>query len=308
MRDPYQVLGLSKGAGTKDIKKAYRTLAKKYHPDTNKGDDEAARKFSEISAAHDLLSDEEKRGQFDRGEIDAEGNPTFKGYNPFGGGRPGGGTHRRWSSSGGPGVGGGGPEDIFAEIFGNFGQGGPRAAARGQDVSYRLKVSFLEAAKGERKRVTMPNGKTLDVNIPAGVSDGQQIRLRGQGEQSMGGGAAGDALITVDVEAHPLFERSGNDIRLELPVTLYEAVLGDKVRVPTLEGSVELKIPANSSSGRTLRLKGKGIAVKGKAGDQLVILRVMLPKDADERLEKLARDLAENAPYTVRGDKFGNNS
>ena len=154
----------------------------------------------------------------------------------------------------------------------------------------------------------MPNGKTLDVNIPAGVSDGQQIRLRGQGEQSMGGGAAGDALITVDVEAHPLFERSGNDIRLELPVTLYEAVLGDKVRVPTLEGSVELKIPANSSSGRTLRLKGKGIAVKGKAGDQLVILRVMLPKDADERLEKLARDLAENAPYTVRGDKFGNNS
>ena len=308
MRDPYQVLGLSKGASTKDIKKAYRTLAKKYHPDTNKGDDEAARKFSEISAAHDLLSDDEKRGQFDRGEIDAEGNPTFKGYNPFGGGRQGGGTYRRWSGSGGPGMGGGGPEDIFAEIFGNFGQGGPRAAARGQDVSYRLKVSFLEAAKGERKRVTMPNGKTLDVNIPAGVSDGQQIRLRGQGEPSMGGGSAGDALITVDVGKHPLFERDGNDIRLELPVTLYEAVLGAKIRVPTLEGSVELKIPANSSSGRTLRLKGRGISVKGAAGDQLVVLRVMLPKHADERLEKLARDLAENAPYTVRGDKFGNNS
>jgi len=196
MRDPYKVLGLSKGASTKDIKKAYRTLAKKYHPDTNKGDEEAARKFSEISAAHDLLADDEKRGQFDRGEIDAEGNPTFRGYNPFGGGRPGGGTHRTWSSSGGPGM-GGGPEDIFAEIFGNFGQGGPRATVRGQDVSYRLKVSFLDAAKGERKRVTMPNGKTLDVNIPAGVSDGQQIRLRGQGEASMGGGAAGDALRQV---------------------------------------------------------------------------------------------------------------
>ena len=149
MRDPYQVLGLSKGAGTKDIKKAYRTLAKKYHPDTNKGDDEAARKFSEISAAHDLLSDEEKRGQFDRGEIDAEGNPTFKGYNPFGGGRPGGGTHRRWSSSGGPGVGGGGPEDIFAEIFGNFGQGGP--ARRGPRPGCELPSQGLVSRSGERR-------------------------------------------------------------------------------------------------------------------------------------------------------------
>lgn len=297
MRDPYQVLGLTKGASTADIKKSYRALAKKYHPDTNKGDEQAAQKFSEISTAHDLLIDEDKRRQFDSGDIDAEGNPTHKGFNPFGGG----GRSARWSTqSGGPG--GFNPEDIFSEIFGNARRAG------GADVNYHLKVTFVEAAQGGRKRVSMPNGKTLDVNIPAGVLDGQQIRLRGQGGSGPPGAPAGDALITIEIGSHPLFERVGSDIRLELPVTLYEAVLGARIRVPTISGSVGLKIPPKSSSGKTLRLKGKGVAAKGKAGDQLVVLRIVLPEDADDAMTSLAEDMAEHRPYTVRGPQFGNNS
>jgi DnaJ-class molecular chaperone len=309
-RDPYKVLGLSKGASTAEIKKAYRALAKKHHPDTNKGDDAAARKFSEVSAAHDLLIDDEKRGQFDRGEIDADGNPTHKGFNPFGGGGQGAGPFRRWSSQGGgAGPGGFNPEDIFADIFGNMGPGGgAHRAATGPDVSYTLKVTFIEAAKGGPKRISMPNGKTLDVNIPAGVIDGQQIRLRGQGGASPSGAPSGDALITIAVAAHPLFERAGDDIKLDLPVTLYEAVLGARIRVPTLEGSVQVKIPPNSSSGKTLRLKGKGVAAKGHTGDLLVTLRIMLPESGDEAIKTLAEEMQKSRPYSVRGDRFGNNS
>lgn len=310
-RDPYKVLGLSKGASTADIKKAYRTLAKKHHPDTNKGDDEAARKFSEVSAAHDLLIDEQKRAQFDRGEIDAEGNPTYKGFNPFGGGGgQGTGPFRRWpGQGGGQGAGGFNPEDIFTEIFGNMGGGprpGPGRPPTGPDVSYTLKVTFVEAAKGGPKRISMPNGKTLDVTIPPGVTDGQQIRLRGQGGAGPAGAPSGDALITIEVASHPLFERAGNDIRLELPITLYEAVLGAKIRVPTVDGSVQIKIPPNSSSGKVLRLKGKGIAVKGKAGDQLVSLRIVLPDKPDDALSKLADEMQNARPYTARSDRFGN--
>ncbi len=317
-RDPYKVLGLSKGASSSDIKKAYRTLAKKHHPDTNTGDDEAARKFSELSTAHDLLSDEQKRAQFDRGEIDADGNPTYKGFNPFGGGGGGGqgaGPFRRWSGHGGGqgGAGGINPEDIFTEIFGNMGGGarpGPGSGRppTGPDVSYTLKVTFVEAAMGGPKRVSMPNGKTLDVNIPPGVTDGQQIRLRGQGGAGPAGVPSGDALITIEVAAHTLFERNGNDIRLELPVTLYEAVLGAKIRVPTVDGSVQIKIPPNSSSGKVLRLKGKGIAHKDKAGDLLVTLRIVLPDAADEELTTLAEEMQAARSYTVRSDRFGNNS
>ena len=303
-RDPYKVLGLSKGASTAEIKKAYRALAKKHHPDTNKGDEEAARKFSEVSAAHDLLIDDEKRGQYDRGEIDADGNP--KGFNPFGGGQ-GAGPFRRWSSQGGPG--GFNPEDIFADIFGTMGPGaGPGRPASGPDVSYTLKVSFVEAAKGGPKRISMPSGKTLDVTIPAGVVDGQQIRLRGQGGDGARGAPPGDALISISVSPHPLFERDGDDIRLELPITLYEAVLGAKIRVPTLEGSVQVKIPPNSSSGKILRLKGKGIEAKGGAGDQLVALRIVLPDEADDEVTKVARNMKDSRPYSVRSDRFGNNS
>ena len=166
----------------------------------------------------------------------------------------------------------------------------------------------MEASKGGRKRVSMPNGKTLDVNIPAGVDDGQQIRLRGQGGSGPLGGSAGDALITIKVSAHPLFERAGSDIKLELPVTVYEAVLGAKIRVPTIDGSVELKIPANSSSGKTLRLKGKGLAGKGKTGDQLVTLKVVMPDKADDALKSLAEEMSASSPYSVRGADFGNNS
>ncbi len=309
-RDPYKVLGLSKGASTAEIKKAYRNLAKKHHPDTNKGDDESARKFSEVSSAHDLLIDEERRGRFDRGEIDADGNPTHQGFNPFGGGGQGAGPFRRWSTQGGdPGPGGFNPEDIFSDIFGNMGPGaGARQARTGPDVSYTLKVTFVEAAKGGPKRVSMPNGKTLDVTIPAGVVDGQQIRLRGQGGAGPAGAPSGDALISIAVASHPLFERTGEDIKLELPITLYEAVLGAGVRVPTLDGSVQIKVPPNSSSGKILRLKGKGIAAKERSGDLLVTLRVMLPEEADDEMKTFAEEMKTSRSYSVRGDRFGNNS
>lgn len=307
-RDPYRVLGLSKGASASDIKKAYRTLAKKYHPDTNKGDGEAARKFADISAAHDLLIDAERRGLYDRGEIDADGNPMHRGFNPFGGGAAGGGPFRRWSSSG-SGPGGFNPDDIFSEIFGTMRPGGGAGApAKGADLAYNLSVDFLEACKGGRKRVSMPHGKTLDVTIPAGVADGQQIRLRGQGGAGPAGAPAGDALITISVAPHALFERSGNDIRIDLPITLYEAVLGARIRVPTLDGSVELKIPPNSSSGRALRLKGRGIAGKGTPGDQLVTLRIVLPEDPDAALKTHAEEMQDKRPYTVRDGRFGNKS
>lgn len=302
-RDPYKVLGVPKGASTAEIKKAYRSLAKKYHPDTNKGDAAAARKFSEISSAHDLLSDKQKRGQFDRGEIDADGKPTMHGFNPFGG-DPGGGPFRGRQ---GP-RGGFNPEDLFSDIFGSMRGGGPGRPTGGADVTYTLNVSFVEAAKGGRKRVSMPNGKTLDVNIPAGVENGKQIRLRGQGGADPHGGPAGDALVTINVAPHPVFERSGNDIRIELPVTLYEAVLGASIRVPTLNGSVELKIPPDSSSGRTLRLKGKGVAAKGGTGDQLVTLKVVMPEQAGDDLKTFAEEMKAEAPYSVRGDAYRNNS
>jgi DnaJ-class molecular chaperone len=307
MRDPYQTLGVSKSASEAEIKKAYRKLAKKFHPDANSGDETAAQRFSDATAAYDFLSDKEKRAQFDRGDIDAEGNPTMRGFNPFGGGQRGGGFRGQGQPGGGRG--GVNPEDIFSEIFSNFGDRGRQTRpAKGQDVSYTIKVTFRDAARGAKRRVTLATGKTLDVNIPAGVLEGQQIRLKGQGEPSPSGAADGDALITVTIEADPLFSRVGNDIKIELPVTLYEAILGAKVRVPTLDGSVEMSVPANSSSGRTLRLKGKGINAKGQTttGDQLVSLRIILPEESSDELNAMAQNLNDTAPYVVRGKAFGN--
>jgi len=307
MRDPYQVLGVGKGASAADIKSAYRQLAKKFHPDSNPGDDKAAARFSEVSSAYELLGDKDKRAQFDRGEIDAEGKPVFQGFNPFAGGA--GGTASAGGFDGAQGI---NPEDIFSEIFGAFGERGrtrtrTRQPARGSDLRYTLKVDFTEAANGATRRVTLGGAKTLDVTIPKGVTDGQQIRLRGQGEQPPGA-SPGDAIVTVQVQPHPIFTRDGNDIRVDLPVTLYEAVLGDTVRVPTLDGSVELKIPPGTSSGRVLRLKGKGLQPKGSstAGDLLVTVRIVLPKAVDGELEAAARRLRDDAPYDVRGAQFGN--
>ena len=312
MRDPYKVLGVSKRASQAEIKSAYRKLAKKYHPDANTSDDKAAGRFSEVGAAYELLKDKEKRALFDRGEIDAKGNPTGHGADPFGPGGPFAGA-RRTERQTGP-FGDARAEDIFSEFFSAAGRGGmggtgggPFAGAPGggRDISYTLSIPFIEAIGGTVRRVTLAGGKTLDVKIPKGVADGQQIRLRGQGEADPRGGRAGDALITVKIEPDALFERDGNTLRLTLPVTLYEAVLGGKVKVPTPTGSVELTIPAGSSCGRVLRLKGKGVAPeKGPAGDLLVTLRIVLPA-SDLELEAFLKKRSITKPYSVRGREFG---
>ena len=326
MRDPYDVLGVPKNASQDAIKSAFRKLAKKLHPDANKQDKRAASKFAELNAAYEIAGDEQKRKAFDRGEIDAEGKPRFQG---FGGRHPGGGfggfedvtgqdgfQRRTWRHSGAGTFGGGGIDDILKEMlggmrgggrrtqfetdeFGNFGPGG--GPVPGRDVTGAVTITLPEAAKGTSRRVHLPTGKDIDVKIPAGLADGQTIRLKGQGMPGPGG-AVGDALITVTVAPHPVFERDGADLRLELPVTLYEAVLGGKVRVPTLDGAVELAIPPGSSSGRTFRLKGKGLPSKGGTGDLYATVRIMLPGKSDPELEELMRKRREQQPYDPRRD------
>lgn len=324
MSDPYTVLGVNKTASDADIKSAYRKLAKKYHPDANKGDDKVIERFNEIGSAYEVLKDKEKRGQFDRGEIDAKGNPTGYGADPFGGAGPFGRSAGRGQQGGNP-FGNVRAEDIFSEFFSGAQGGGARGGGAqrgghagspfgsgrqrtqqtaGRDIAYTLSVPFMEAMKGAVRRVTLTGGKTLDVKIPQGVADAQQIRLRGQGEDSAWGGKSGDALITVRVEAHPLFEREGSSLRLTLPITIYEAVLGGKVRVPTPSGSLNLTIAPNSSGGKVLRLKGKGVATeKGQPGDLFVTLRIVLP-EADSDLQSALEKLAEQNAYSVRGSEF----
>jgi DnaJ-class molecular chaperone len=322
MRDPYDVLGVPRSADPAAIKGAYRKLAKKLHPDANKSDPKAAQRFGELNGAYEILGDEAKRKAFDRGEIDAEGKPRFHGFEGFrshpGGGFghaedfetifPGG--FRRAAGGGGRAGGFAGFEDVIKGMFG--GAAGRRTgfethvetddfgAPAGRDVTVPLTISLAEAAKGGNRRVRLPNGKEVDVKIPAGLTDGQQIRLKGQGLP--GAGAVGDALITVTVAPHPLFEREGANLRLELPVALYEAVLGAKVRVPTLDGAVELAIPAGTSSGRTFRLKGKGLPRKGTPGDLLVAVRIVLPDREDNALEELMRKWRDAKPYDPRKD------
>ena len=281
MADPYTILGVPRGASDAEIKKAYRKLAKELHPDTNRDNPKAAERFAQVTGAYDLLSDKDKRGRFDRGEIDAEGNPS----NPFAGfsGRPG---------SGGGGFAGFGDAaaadfgDIFENLFGGvrsrstggFGGFGGRSAPpqKGANVSYRLAVAFEDAAVLKPQRITLADGKTIDLRLSPGVESGTQLRLAGKGEPGPGG--PGDAIITIEVRGHAFFTREGDNIRLELPVTLKEAVEGGPVKVPTVDGPVMLNIPAGSSTGKTLRLKGKGFSGKGGVrGDQLVTLQVDLP-------------------------------
>jgi DnaJ-class molecular chaperone len=321
MRDPYEVLGVPRGASAAAIKSAYRKLAKKHHPDSNKNDPKAAERFAEINTANEILGDEDKRKQFDRGEIDAEGKPRFTGF-PGGGaggraGGPGGFESYTFRTGGGPGgMGAGGFEDILNSMFANAGRGGARGGAGRAspfefetggvgldlDVNVAMTVSLEEAVKGGEKRVRLPTGKELNVKIPAGVTEGQQIRLRGQGETTQGH-PPGDLLITVHIAPHPHFKVDGSDIRLELPITLYEAVLGGKVRVPTLGGAVELSIPKNTSSGRTFRLKGKGLPKQGgTTGDLFVITRIMLPDGNDADLEALMQKWRDGHPYNPRND------
>lgn len=283
MADLYSTLGVHKGASEAEVKKAYRKLAKELHPDRNKDDPKAAERFARVTAAYDLLSDKEKRAQYDRGEIDDEGNPRM----PFGfnGGHPGGAGGFR----GGPGgmqfeFGEGDVGDIFASLFGR-GRGGPfagaRRPARGADVAYRLNVPFEDAAALKPQRITLASGKAVDLKLPAGVEDGQQVRLAGQGEPGPGGN--GDALVTLHIQPHRFFTRDGDHVRLDLPIRLDEAVLGAKVKVPTVEGPVMLTIPPGSNSGKVLRLKGRGFYnMNAQRGDQLVTLMVDLPVDNAE--------------------------
>jgi DnaJ-class molecular chaperone len=308
MKDPYEVLGVPKTASEAEIKKAFRSLAKKHHPDKHAGDAAAQKKFQEISGAYDILGDKDKRAQYDAGAIGPDGNP--KGFDPrqggfhqghpfgsgfggFGGGGQAGAREFHFSFGDEPGA-AAGFEDIFADLMGRGarggrGGGGPRQA-RGEDFSAQVTVSFEEAAKGGTRRVVLQNGEQIDVKIPAGVKDGQVVRVKGRGGAGRGGAANGDILLTVSVAVHPWMVRDDNDIRMDLPVTLKEAVLGGKVPVPTLTGTVALSVPAGANTGTVLRLKGKGIAAHGAtpAGDLYVRLVVTLPESPDEALKSFA--------------------
>lgn len=299
MADPYATLGVPRNASEKDIKSAYRKLAKELHPDRNKDNPKAAEKFSEVTKAYDLLSDKDKRARFDRGEIDADGNPAM----PFGGGfggnaggfRRGGGGQRDFSASDFEGFGAEGVDlgDIFEGLFG-AGRAGPSAGARrpqppprrGADIRYRLKVPFVDAAVRRDQRITLADGKTIDLKLPAGVETGTQMRLKGKGEPGPGG--PGDGLVEIEIQPHPFFRRDGDDVRLDLPITLDEAVNGAKVRVPTVDGPVMLTVAPGSSSGQSLRLKGKGFSKRnGQRGDQLATLEIVLPEDTGELAARL---------------------
>lgn len=314
MRDPYEVLGVPRSANAAAIKSAYRKLAKKHHPDSNKDDPKAAERFAELNSANEILGDEDKRKQFDRGEIDADGKPRFQGF-PGGGGPRGragpGGFESYTFRSGGPGQGGGAFEDILNSMFGGGQRPRPGAGGAGQfefdtggigldlDLNVAMTVSLEESVQGGEKRVRLPTGKELNVKIPVGVVSGQQIRLKGQGETAQGH-PPGDLLITITVAPHSFFKIEGADLRIDLPVTLYEAVLGGKVRVPTLGNAVELSVPKNTSSGRTFRLKGKGLPKSGGAGDLFVTIRIMLPDGNDAELEALMEKWRDRHSYNPR--------
>ncbi|MGZ3689547.1 MAG: DnaJ C-terminal domain-containing protein [Burkholderiales bacterium] len=279
--DPYTILGVKKNASQDDIQKAYRRLAKKLHPDLNPGNKQAEEQFKDVSAAYDLLGDADKRARYDRGEIDASGveRPQQRFYRDFA------------DSAGSPYASDAGfadfagTDDILSQIFGREGRANIRM--RGSDVHYRLELDFLDAINGGKRQITLPDGSVLDVNIPAGTNDGQILRLRGKGRPGIGGGPAGDALVGIEVRPHRIFTRKGDDIHVDLPISLSEAVLGGKVKVPTPTGSVTMTVPKWSNTGTVLRLRGKGVPrVDGSKGDEFVMLKVMLPEKPDPELEK----------------------
>lgn len=313
MRDPYTVLGVPRSVSEKDLKSAYRKLAKAHHPDQNKDDPKAQAKFAEISSAYDFLTDADKRGAYDRGEIDADGQPKFAGFarNPRGGGARPGGAGANFSAEdilkefmsgfggqprgGGAGMGGmGGGRGAQWDPFAGATTGGGRSI-KGEDIVVNATISLEDAHKGASIPVRMPTGKVLSVKLPEKVEEGQQIRLKGQG--SAGLGEPGDALVTIRYEKSRQFRRDGADLRTDVPITLYEAVLGAKVRVPTLDGPVELNLPPGVDTAKALRLKGKGL---WGDGDLYVNIKVVLPPGGDPDLEALARFMRDQKPYKVR--------
>lgn len=312
MRDPYSVLGVAKTAKPAEIKSAFRKLAKKYHPDQNGGDPKAQEKFSEINQAYEILGDEEKRGQFDRGEIDAEGKPAFQGFagggpnaggDPFAAFRQRGGGHSQFDfRSSGAGGFGGGAEDILNDLFGGAFGGGPRGAGRqtsrqfkGEDLKASIEISLEQALGAEKVEAVFPNGKHLAIKLPKYVEDGQTIRLKGQGEQPIGG-TAGDALVTIRFKPHARFELKGRDLHMDLPVQLEDAILGGRQEVATLDGRIAVRIPEWSSSDKVLRLKQKGMLKKnGERADLFVHIQLMLPTEKDADLVEFFKKRSQTA-------------
>jgi DnaJ-class molecular chaperone len=278
--DPYTVLGVKKDAPQEQIQKAYRRLAKKLHPDLNPGNKQAEERFKEVSAAYDLLGDADKRARYDRGEIDASGaeRPQQRYYRDFADS-----ADSPYASD--TGFADFGADDILSQFFGREGRTNIRM--RGSDVHYRLTLDFLDAINGGKRQITLPDGSVLDVNIPPGTRDGQILRLRGKGRPGIGGGPPGDALVEIEVLPHRIFTRKGDDIHVDLPISLSEAVLGGKVKVPTPTGAVTMTVPKWSNTGTVLRLKSKGVPrVDGSKGDEFVTLKIMLPEKPDAELEK----------------------
>jgi DnaJ-class molecular chaperone len=293
MKDPYVVLGVGRDAADETIKKAYRRLAKKLHPDLHPGNRANEQQFKEVTAAYDLLSDPAKRARFDRGEIDAAGSERgFQGARAGAGATAGTRAYQR------AGAGGFSFDEIIAEILG---RGRRESEERLGDQSQALRLPFLDAALGGKRRLTTADGRNIDITIPAGIDSGQSLRLKGQGPRAPRGVAPGDLYLEIEVEPHPFFQRKEQDIHVELPVTLTEAVLGATVKVPTIHGAVALKVPRGSNSGATLRLKGKGIAAAGKSGDQYVKLRIVLPDPPDAELTSFIERWGAKHPYDVRG-------
>ena len=333
MRDPYEVLGVPRTATAEDIKKAYRQLAKKWHPDLNKGDKGIEAKFKDLGAAYNLLSDPSKRARFDRGEIDASGRekPSFGqgGFGPGGfsqGGYQRGGFDARGFERGGfgpegfttrttrPGSASGGAdeakrrgfgfrgEEIFSELFGGADVRGGSVRLRGEDLRLPAEIDFLTAARGGRARVRHPDGRILEVAVPAGVEEGASLRLKGQGKPGMGGAANGDAYFDVKIRPHAYFNRRGQDVHVDVPVTLQEAVQGGQILVPTIDGKVTVTVPAGSNSGTMLRLRGKGLPdpETGKRGDQYAALRIVLPDGPNPELEEFVRRWGPKNGFAVR--------
>ncbi len=299
-KNPYDILGVKKTADEKEIKSTYRTLAKKHHPDLNPGNKEAEARFKDISVAYELLHNKDKRAAYDRGEIDMDGNPQYqqqqKSYKDFAEGPQG----QRYHSGGGGEFSQEDMESIFGSFF-NGGVGSRQAGFKAQslDAHYVIEIDFLEAVNGAKKRVTMPDGKVLDISIPKGMEDGNKLRLKGKGSSGNVNMPTGDAYIEVHIKPHPFYKRIGKDIEVEVPIGIHESILGSKIHIPTIYGKVEMSIPKGASTGTKLRLKDKGI----KGGDQYVLLKIVMPEKIDSELEDLIKTWTKSHEYNPRKNK-----